>query len=115
MIVIPPRARVYLLHEPISFHKQIDGLATTARQLMGKDPINGAYFLFLSKSKQCLRILHFDGSGFWLCTKRLSSGSFSRLWPKGSDTYSSLMLSEVQKLIWGEPEHLHHRWAKMAS
>lgn len=115
MIFIPTQARVYLLHEPISFHRQIDGLAAIARQLMGKDPINGAYFLFISKSKHCMRILHFDGSGFWLCTKRLSSGTFSRLWPKGSETYSSLMIREVQTLIWGEPEYLHHRWAKIAS
>lgn len=105
MISIAATARIYILHEPISFHRQIEGLVAAVRQLMGKDPFSGAYFVFRSRSKKSIRILHFDGSGIWLCTKRLSHGCFGKLWPRGALDFSPLLVGQLQALLWGNLGH----------
>jgi transposase len=65
--------------------------------------MSGAFFIFRNKGGHMLRVLYYDGSGFWLCTKRLSSGRFSSAWPKGDGTApcSPLLARELQILIWG--------------
>lgn len=101
MISFPSAAKIYILHDPISFHRQIEGLSAAVRQLMGKDPLSGAYFVFRSRSKQSVRILHFDGSGVWLATKKLSKGCFGRHWPRGPGDFSPLLVRDLQLLLWG--------------
>lgn len=102
MIQIPANANVLIMHEPISFRFGIDGTAAVARAVLQKEPMDGAFFVFRNKSRHMLRILYYDGSGFWLCTKRLSKGCFSA-WPTGDGTSpsSSLLVRELQILIWG--------------
>lgn len=95
------------MHEPISFHNGIDGTAAIVRQVLAHEPMDGAFFVFLNRRRHSLRILCYDGSGFWLCTKRLSHGRF-RSWPgsgtgpeNADQTVSSLLARELQILIWG--------------
>jgi len=102
MIQFPANANVLVMHEPISFRNGIDGTAAVARVVLKKEPMDGAFFIFRNKLHHMLRILYYDGSGFWLCTKRLSQGRFSS-WPKGDGTSpcSPLLVRELQILIWG--------------
>jgi transposase len=103
MIQFPANADVIVMHEPISFRNGIDGTAAVARLVLKKEPMDGAFFVFRNKMGHMLRILYYDGSGFWLCTKRLSKGSFQAAWPKGDgpDQASPLLAREIQILIWG--------------
>jgi len=102
MIQFPANANVLVMHEPISFRNGIDGTAAVARVVLKKEPMDGAFFIFRNKLRHMLRILYYDGSGFWLCTKRLSQGRFSS-WPKGDgiNPCSPLLVRELQILIWG--------------
>lgn len=102
MIQVPAQASVFVMHEPVSFRKGIDGMAAVARVILEKDPMSGAFFVFRNKRRHMLRILFYDGGGFWLCTKRLSRGTF-RMWPEGDGTRpcSPLLARELQILIWG--------------
>lgn len=102
MIQFPANANVLVMHEPISFRNGIDGTAAVARVVLNKEPMDGAFFVFRNKLRHMLRILYYDGSGFWLCTKRLSTGKFS-CWPKGDGMgpCSPLLVRELQILIWG--------------
>jgi hypothetical protein len=102
MIQIPANANVLVMHEPISFHCGIEGTAAVARVVLKKEPMDGAFFVFRNKRRHMLRILYYDGSGFWLCTKRLSRGCFSA-WPtgNGSSPCSAMLVRELQILIWG--------------
>ena len=102
MIQIPAQARVFVMHEPVSFHKGIDGMAAVARVVLEQEPMSGALFVFRNRRRQMLRILFYDGGGFWLCTRRLSKGTFS-YWPEGDGTgpCSPLLARELQVLIWG--------------
>lgn len=100
MIQLPAGAQVLIWHESISFRNGIDGLGAVVATLMGRDPMDGAFYVFRSRSHQALRLLFHDGSGFWLAHKRLSKGTF-RWWPRGDGAYSPLLIRELQILIWG--------------
>jgi hypothetical protein len=105
VIQIPATAPVVVMHEPISFRNGIDGTASIARVVLKHDPMDGAMFVFCNKCRHSLRILYYDGLGFWLCTRRLSKGRYP-WWPKGpGDAVSSKLLTrELQVLIWaGDP------------
>jgi transposase len=75
--------RILAAIEPVDFRKGIDGLAAVCKQKLQKDPFSGVMFVFVNKSRQALRLLVYDGQGFWLCHKRLSSGRLR--WLQGSD------------------------------
>ncbi len=102
MIQLQANADILVMHEPISFRNGIDGTSAIARLVLKHEPMDGAFFVFRNKACHSLRILFYDGSGFWLCTKRLSRGRFP-FWPKGDGTLpaSSLLARELQILIWG--------------
>ena len=102
MIQFPVNANVVLMHEPISFRSGIEGTAAVARVVLKREPMDGGFFVFRNKGGHMLRVLYYDGSGFWLCTKRLSTGRFSA-WPTGDGTSpcSPMLERELQILIWG--------------
>lgn len=102
MIQVPPNVSVFVMHEPVSFRNGIDGMAAIARTVLAKEPMDGALFAFRNRQRHMLRVLFYDGSGFWLCTKRLSKGHFSA-WPVGDGTSpcSALLARELTVLLWG--------------
>lgn len=102
MIQIPAQAKVVLMHDPVNFRKGIEGMTAVARLVLEHEPMDGTVFAFINKGRHMLRLLCHDGSGFWLCTKRLSRGRFSA-WPRGDGTSPCLELlsRELQVLLWG--------------
>lgn len=93
--------RILVAVEPADFRKGIDGLARLCREELSSDPFEGAVFVFRNRKATMIRILCYDGSGFWLCHKRLSTGRF-RHWPRGhGEGARSLTVAEVQLLISG--------------
>jgi transposase len=83
MIQFTPHMRILVATSPLDMRKGMDGIATLCRQRLQENPMSGAVFLFISRSRKILRILSYDGQGFWLCSKRLSSGRFPH-WPKAA-------------------------------
>jgi transposase len=107
MIQITPHMRILVALDPVDFRKGIDGLCRLCRTELQADPFSGALFVFCNKRRTALRILSYDGQGFWLCHKRLSSGHLRWLRP-GSGGVRSLAALELQTLIWnGDLSHLH--------
>lgn len=118
MIQIPAQAKVVVMHEPVNFRKGIEGMAAVARVVLELEPMDGTVFAFLNKGRHMLRLLFYDGNGFWLCTKRLSKGRFTS-WPKGDGTVhcSELLARELQILLWGgDPQNcaFPQLWRKIA-
>ncbi len=100
MIQATPQMRMLLAVEPVDFRKGIDGLAQVCRQVLKKDPFSGYVFIFRNKRASAIKVLMYDGQGFWLCQKRLSKGRFDR-WPANGDTcLRQLAVHEFQLLIW---------------
>jgi len=83
MIQITPQMRVLVAVEPVDFRKGIDGLAGVCREQLQADPMRGTVFVFRNRRSTAVKVLVYDGQGFWLCLKRLSTGKF-RHWPSGS-------------------------------
>ena len=100
MIQITPQMRLLLAVEPADFRKGIDGLAQVCRQVLKEDPFSGSVFIFRNKKANALKILIYDGQGFWLCQKRLSKGRFD-WWPDDDRSSSrQLAVHQLQLLIW---------------
>ncbi len=84
--------------------KGIDSLAQLCREKSNSDPFSGCLFIFRNRSARAIRILAYDGQGFWLSTKRLSKGRF-RWWPTGAEAGRSLRAHQAQMLLaGGDPE-----------
>ncbi len=104
MIQITPQMRILLAVEPADFRKGIDGLGRMCREALRTDPMSGAVFVFRNRRGTALKVLAYDGQGFWLCQKRLSAGTF-QWWPKaGQEGVLRLSVHELQVLLWnGDP------------
>ena len=74
MIQLTPQMRLLVATEPVDFRKGIDGLCAVCRQQLDLDPFSGTLFVFVNRSRQAIRLLGYDGQGYWLCHKRLSRG-----------------------------------------
>ncbi len=84
MLQITAQHRLYIAINFVNFRKRIDGLVSLCKQQLHQDPFSGQIFIFCNKSKTAVKILTYDGNGFWLCQKRFSQGKI-KWWP-GSTT-----------------------------
>jgi transposase len=98
MIQVTPQMRVVAAVEPADFRRGIDGLARLCKDVLKHDPMSGWVFVFRNRSAKALKILVYDGQGFWLCHKRLSSGCF-RWWPRGPAAGKTLAAHELHVLL----------------
>ncbi len=98
MIQITPQMRILVGVEAIDFRKGIDGLARVCREVLAADPFSGWLFVFRNRRRTALRILVYDGQGFWLAHKRLSRGRF-RWWPTAATPATTLEAHQLQRLI----------------
>ena len=78
MIQITPQMRVLVAVEAVDFRKGIDSLAQLCRNKLAADPFSGCVFVFRSRRATSIKVLVYDGGGFWLGTRRLSTGRFLR-------------------------------------
>jgi len=100
MLTLTPQMRIFLAVEAIDFRNGIDGLAGMCLHKFGCDPFGGGVFVFCNRRGTSLKILVYDGQGFWLCQKRLSSGRFCG-WPTCSLPALQPMESrDLQLLLW---------------
>jgi transposase len=100
MIQITPQMRILLAVEPVDFRRGIDGLAQVCRQTLQTDPFAGIMFVFSSRSRKSIKILCYDGQGYFLCQKRLSQGRFT-WWPKTTEQkVYRLEAHQMQLLLW---------------
>jgi transposase len=101
MIQITPQMRILVAVEPVDGRKGIDSLAQLCQERLQTDPFSGCLFVFRSRRGTAIRILVYDGQGFWLAQKRLSKGRF-RWWPEGRNAREvarSLAAHQLQVLL----------------
>lgn len=100
MIQITPQMRILVSAQAADFRCGIDGLAQRCREVLRSDPFSGTAFVFCNRRRTAVKVLIYDGQGFWLCHKRLSSGRF-RFWPSGAAGGASVQAHELQVLLRG--------------
>jgi transposase len=98
MIQITPHMRIWVAVEPIDFRAGIDGLVNHCRKLLAADPFGGSLFVFGNRTRTALKVLVYDGQGFWMCHKRLSTGKFP-WWPSARAHSQGLQAWELQVLL----------------
>ena len=117
MIQITPQMRIMVAIQPADFRKGIDGLTGVCRNILELDPFSGYVFVFRNRRKTAIKILSYDGQGFWLLQKRLSAGRF-RWWPEEEGAcIHEVAAHELQLLIWnGNPAsaRVSQMWRKVA-
>lgn len=107
MIQITPHMRILVAVEPIDFRAGIDGLVNHCRKRLQADPFSGALFVFGNRARTAVKVLVYDGQGFWMCHKRLSTGTFT-WWPAGHEQGHTLQACELQVLLMaGNPAQAH--------
>jgi transposase len=116
MLQLTAQSRVFVAVAPADFRRGIDGLAALCRQRLGENPMEGAVFVFRNRRGTSLKLLCYDGQGFWLCQKRLSQGRL-KWWPTSAQASERLSARELQILLWnGNPKALElgEDWRRVA-
>ena len=77
------RGAIWMAPEPADMRKGIDGLSLQVRSSLGHNPCAGDAFLFRNRAGNRIKILLWDGTGVWLCQRRLHRGTFT--WASKAD------------------------------
>jgi transposase len=105
-----PATRIYVATGATDMRKNFNGLYGLVRDTLGCDPESGHVFLFANARKNRLKLLVYDGSGLWICAKKLDGGCFR--WPGKDTTAEKIVLSheELALLLGGiDLNHTHRR------
>lgn len=93
MIHLTSSTPIMFSTKAVDFRKGIDGLSRLCADTLKKNPRSGTLFVFVSRDATKMRILAYEGNGFWLMTKRLSSGKFNL--PKASESIDANSLRRI--------------------
>lgn len=100
MLSLPGRLAIFACTTPVDFRKQHDGLVALVRERLDSDPFDGSIFVFFNRRRDRIKVLLWDGNGFWLLYKRLESGTFERLRANDSERLA-LSRAELSMLLDG--------------
>lgn len=98
MIHLTAQTPILLASQPVDFRKQFDGLIALCAQQLEHNPRSGVRFVFINRARTMIRILTYDGSGYWLATKRLSQGRFTQ-WPTATDKTAVIDAKALMNLL----------------
>jgi transposase len=97
MFGLGPATKIFIAVESVDMRKGFEGLHGLVRDHLGQDPLSGHLFLFTNRARTRLKALVWDGSGLWVCSKRLEKGRFR--WPAEENTRSVTMRSEELAML----------------
>ena len=83
MFAMGAATRIYLATGATDMRKSFTGLEGLIRERLECDPLTGHLFLFSNSRRDRLKVVYFDGSGLWVCSKRLERGRL--FWPSGKE------------------------------
>ena len=100
MIPLSPATRIYLAAGATDLRKSFEGLSDLVAHRFKEDPLSGHLYVFTNRKKNRIKLLYFDGSGTWVCAKRLGRGCFA--WPKTTEPGAlQIMAQELTLLLSG--------------
>jgi transposase len=99
MLSVSAATRVLVAVAPVDLRQSFNGLHAAVQQQLGEDPLSGHLFVFTNRTRNRLKVLYWDGSGLWVCAKRLERGRFS--WPRSPGAAAALQPAELSALVSG--------------
>jgi transposase len=96
-----PATRIYVAAGATDMRKNFNGLYGLVRDHLGCDPESGHVFVFTNGRRNRVKLLVYDGSGLWVCAKKLDGGRFR--WPQRDSGVKKIVLSyeELALLLGG--------------
>jgi transposase len=89
-----PATRIYVAAGATDMRKNFNGLYGLVRDRLSCDPESGHVFLFTNARRNRLKLLVYDGSGLWICSKKLDGGRFR--WPETDSAVNKIVLSHEE-------------------
>lgn len=110
MLSLSPATRIFVAVAPIDMRKGFNGLYAHVQGVLQQDPLSGHLFVFTNRTRNRLRIFYWDGSGLWVCAKRLEKGTFG--WPVQAGEAESVCLrpEDLQMLMHGLEGKPRRQW-----
>lgn len=99
MLNLSSATRVFVALAAVDLRASFNRLAALTQSVLAQDPLSGHWFVFVNRRHNRLKILLWDGSGLWVCAKRLEKGRFT--WPRGAGTCARLRPEELIALLTG--------------
>lgn len=114
MLSASPATRVFLAAGATDMRRSFNTLSAMVRNELAGNPVSGHIYVFCNKRRDRIKAVFFDGSGLWVCAKRLEKGTFS--WPESDHIHAvELSREELAALLGGLD--LHHtrrrRWYRV--
>jgi transposase len=107
MLAVPGNARIFICKDATDMRKSFESLSAIVEALFDEELTSGAYFVFLSKYKNRMKVLYWDLDGLAIWYKRLEKGSF----PKKNDQNEMIERREFLMLLEGvTPQHIQKRY-----
>jgi transposase len=104
MLQITPQHRLMIAVDAVDFRKGLDTLIALSRSVFSANPFDGYLFAFRNRNGTRIKLLIYDGNGFWLCQKRFSSGKLA-WWPRNETQAQALRAVELLIILQqGRPE-----------
>ncbi len=100
MILLTHDTPILLCVAPSDFRKGIDGFSAVCRLQLAQDPKDGTVYLFINRARTMIRALTYDGTGYWIITKRISRGKFQG-WPTGNALITPASARELRLIMGG--------------
>jgi hypothetical protein len=94
MLNLTTPTKIYIYTPVADMRKGIDGLSGIVRSEFGEDPTDGSLYVFINRRRDRMKILHFDGGGFWLYYRLLEAGTFEEV--QGPDESHCLIIDGTQ-------------------
>ncbi len=104
MLSFSAMKRIYVARDPQDMRRGIDMLASVVEHQLGHEPYTGDCFVFLSRDRTKLKVLIWETGGFWLCMKRLTSGTFASVasWCDNPEKTVTVSPVRIHALIEGD-------------
>lgn len=94
-----PATRIFVAVAPVDLRRSFNGLCACVQEVLEQNPLSGHLFVFTDRRRNRLKLLYWDGSGLWVCAKRLERGRFD--WPREGGAEAVLRAEELSALING--------------
>jgi transposase len=108
MLNLSAATRVFVATAPVDLRGSFNRLFALTQAVLQQDPLSGHWFVFANRQRNRVKILFWDGSGLWVCAKRLERGRFT--WPDTESSSASLRSAELSALLSGLEVQAKANW-----
>lgn len=110
MLQVTSHHRIHIAVSAVDFRRGITGLTAICKKVLKTDPFNGHIFVFRNRLGTSVKLLVYDGNGFWCCQKRFSKG-YLAWWPRSTNLAETIPAVQLQVLLQqGSPVKLGQDW-----